>query len=143
MDLLPASIWRFDLVKCYSRKYYSSESTLSGLFYSRKSTLSPNIITHRKHCSKILLMMGSDDRSALEELYRATNGPGWNKNTNWCTDSEIESWHGVKTRMCSDGIEHVVELNLPGVYVVIENGCFILLQSLSAVPCTGQRHVRQ
>ena len=73
-------------------------------------------------------MMGSDDRSALEELYRATNGPSWNKNTNWCTDSEIESWHGVKTRMCSDGNEHVVELNLPGVYVVIENGCFILLQ---------------
>ena len=39
----------------------------------------------------------SADRAVLEELYHATNGPNWARNTNWLTDAALGEWHGVET----------------------------------------------
>ena len=35
------------------------------------------------------------DRDALVSLYNATNGPNWRISTNWLTDSDLSTWHGV------------------------------------------------
>ena len=50
----------------------------------------------------------SSDRSALEALYVATDGPNWANNSNWLTDGPMREWHGVVTD--SDG--RVTELKL-------------------------------
>ena len=39
-------------------------------------------------------------REVLVALYNATGGPNWTNNTNWLTDNDISTWHGVKA---SDG----------------------------------------
>lgn len=36
------------------------------------------------------------DRDALVALYRSTSGFFWNKSTNWNTDAELSTWHGVE-----------------------------------------------
>ena len=35
------------------------------------------------------------DRAALEALYNATFGPGWNNNTNWLSTEPVGNWYGV------------------------------------------------
>ena len=35
------------------------------------------------------------DREVLVALYRATNGPGWSRNSNWLTDRPLDEWYGV------------------------------------------------
>ena len=37
------------------------------------------------------------DRAALIALYNATDGPNWNKSTNWLSDMPLSTWHGVFT----------------------------------------------
>lgn len=37
------------------------------------------------------------DRQALIDLYNATDGDNWTKNTNWCSDKPLDEWHGVST----------------------------------------------
>lgn len=37
------------------------------------------------------------ERSALEALYLAANGPSWNKATNWLSDAPLADWFGVET----------------------------------------------
>ena len=37
------------------------------------------------------------DRAALEALYDATSGPGWNDSTNWKTAAPLSEWRGVRT----------------------------------------------
>ena len=39
----------------------------------------------------------SGDRDALVALYNATDGPNWANNTNWLSDSPLESWYGIET----------------------------------------------
>ena len=39
----------------------------------------------------------ASDREALVALYKATNGPNWENNTNWLTDKPLGLWHGVTT----------------------------------------------
>jgi len=35
------------------------------------------------------------DRDVLVALYNATNGANWTNNTNWLSDSELSTWHGI------------------------------------------------
>ena len=35
------------------------------------------------------------DRDALVALYRATNGPCWERKTKWCTNAPLSEWPGV------------------------------------------------
>ena len=37
------------------------------------------------------------DRAILEALYNATDGPNWEKNTNWLSQNPLNTWHGVET----------------------------------------------
>ena len=37
------------------------------------------------------------DKSALVELYNATNGVNWTSGTNWTSDEPLSTWHGVTT----------------------------------------------
>ena len=37
------------------------------------------------------------DRAALEALYHATDGPNWDRSTNWLTDAPLGDWDGVWT----------------------------------------------
>ena len=37
------------------------------------------------------------DRAALIALYNATDGPNWNKSTNWLSDMPLTTWYGVAT----------------------------------------------
>ena len=40
------------------------------------------------------------EREALVALYNATDGENWTNNTNWLSDNDISTWHGVRV---SDG----------------------------------------
>ena len=35
------------------------------------------------------------DRDVLVSLYEATDGPNWTNSTNWLTDKDLSTWHGV------------------------------------------------
>ena len=35
--------------------------------------------------------------NALIELFRATDGDRWENNSNWLTDEEVRTWHGIST----------------------------------------------
>ena len=48
------------------------------------------------------------DRTALEALYDATDGPNWTDNTNWKTSAPLGEWHGVTT----DADGRVTDLSL-------------------------------
>ena len=37
----------------------------------------------------------SADRDVLEVLYNSTDGPNWRISTNWLTDNDLSTWHGV------------------------------------------------
>eukprot|EP00752_Nemacystus_decipiens_P017775 g15937.t1 len=52
--------------------------------------------------------MDSADRAALEALFRSTDGENWKLNSNWVTDAELSTWHGIKVG--EDG--RVLELSL-------------------------------
>ena len=51
----------------------------------------------------------SADRDALMALYQATDGDNWTDKTNWLTDADLSTWHGVTvssgrvTRLRLDG----------------------------------------
>ena len=36
------------------------------------------------------------EREALVALYNATDGENWTNNTNWLSDNDISTWHGVR-----------------------------------------------
>ncbi len=38
------------------------------------------------------------ERTALIELYVATDGPNWKEQTNWLSDAPLGEWYGVRTR---------------------------------------------
>ena len=48
------------------------------------------------------------EREILEWLYRNTDGPNWDENRGWLTDTPLSEWHGVHT----DDAGRVVALNL-------------------------------
>ena len=50
------------------------------------------------------------DRTILEALYKATDGPNWDNDDNWLTDAPLGRWHGVDT----DASGRVVRLRLRG-----------------------------
>ena len=39
--------------------------------------------------------MAATDRDVLLVLYRSTDGPNWENNTNWCTAADLDRWYGV------------------------------------------------
>lgn len=49
------------------------------------------------------------DYAALVDFFNATNGPNWTTKTNWLTDCNVCSWHGVT---CGMG-KRVAEIRLP------------------------------
>ena len=51
-----------------------------------------------------------DDRAVLETLYRALDGPNWQRSTGWLTDAPLGDWHGVTV----DDEGRVVALHLSG-----------------------------
>ena len=53
--------------------------------------------------------MAATDRDVLVALYSATDGPIWNRKTNWGTDAPLSDWYGVK----ANDQGRVVELSLP------------------------------
>ncbi|CAB1109347.1 unnamed protein product [Ectocarpus sp. CCAP 1310/34] len=50
------------------------------------------------------------DRSALMELFNATNGSSWTNKTGWGTSTPLQQWHGVTV----DGAGRVTTLDLSG-----------------------------
>lgn len=48
------------------------------------------------------------ERAALVALYEATDGPAWNRRTNWLSDQPLGRWHGVRV----DDSLRVVQLRL-------------------------------
>ena len=54
------------------------------------------------------ITVGSPDRSALEALYDATDGPNWTNSENWLTDAPLDDWYGVDT----DAAGRVVRVQL-------------------------------
>ena len=50
------------------------------------------------------------DRTILEALYKATDGPNWDNDENWLTDAPLGDWHGVET----DASGRVVRLRVKG-----------------------------
>ena len=52
------------------------------------------------------------DTAALQALYNATNGANWTDSTNWGTNEDLASWHGVTTN--SDGRVTRLELQENG-----------------------------
>ena len=50
------------------------------------------------------------DRTILEALYHATDGPNWDNNRNWLTDAPLGQWDGVDT----DASGRVVRLHVKG-----------------------------
>ena len=53
-------------------------------------------------------------REALTALYNATDGDNWTKNTNWLTDKDLSTWHGVETCDCRVTGLDLSENNLRG-----------------------------
>ena len=51
------------------------------------------------------------DREVLISLYNATDGPNWENNTNWLTNSLLDEWHGVVTGPNGRVIELKLEAN--------------------------------
>ena len=51
---------------------------------------------------------GTSVRAALVTLYKATDGPNWNRNDNWLSDAPLGEWYGVTT----DDQGRVIELIL-------------------------------
>lgn len=63
------------------------------------------------------------DREILVRLYEATDGPNWDNNTNWLTETPLRQWHGVTTDpggrvqrldLGFNGLHGVVPLELGG-----------------------------
>ena len=48
------------------------------------------------------------ERGALVALYNATDGENWTNNTNWLSNNDISTWHGVSV---SDGKVTGLDLN--------------------------------
>ena len=53
------------------------------------------------------------DRAALIALYRATDGPNWERNRNWLQSLKMRDWQGVTTNLRDDGVVTVTGLSLP------------------------------
>lgn len=47
--------------------------------------------------SGLMLEGDAEIRAALIELYEATDGDNWTKNTNWCSDLPLSEWYGIST----------------------------------------------
>ena len=56
------------------------------------------------------VLQSSAARIALAALYLATNGDGWNRQTNWLTEALLSDWHDVVT----DSAGRVIDLRLGG-----------------------------
>ena len=94
-----------DSIKILYNKSVPSEGFVAGNVYTLN-------ITEEKLANDY-----EKNRSALIDLYNATNGDKWEDNTNWCSDKSIYEWYGVNHRtlwkepLSSNGI---VELFLQG-----------------------------
>ena len=74
--------------------------TAAGSFRGRNPALSALLF------AALLMVSGGNalaqgsvaaDKAALEALYDATDGPNWTTSTNWKTEGELSTWHGVFT----------------------------------------------
>ena len=52
------------------------------------------------------------DRAALIALYNATDGAGWDNNTNWLSDKPLGEWHGVTTNAQGRVVSLSIDYNL-------------------------------
>ena len=71
------------------------------------------------------------DRTALEALYDATDGPGWTESTSWNTSAPLGEWYGVTTD--ADGRVTGLDLHDNGLdgFIAPELGSLGALESLS------------
>lgn len=51
------------------------------------------------------------ERTALIDLYNATNGANWTNSTNWNTNAPVSTWHGINTAIIN-GEPHIVNITL-------------------------------
>ncbi|MDE2980795.1 MAG: Ig-like domain-containing protein [Gemmatimonadota bacterium] len=73
------------------------------------------------------------DREILVRLYEATDGPNWNNNTNWLTETPLNQWYGVTTD--AGGRVQRLDLGFNGLHGVVplELGGLSHLQHLELV----------
>lgn len=58
-----------------------------------------NVITTmapKEFNSNMSLVVDDNEREALIEFYKATNGDEWTRNDNWCSDKPVGEWYGVE-----------------------------------------------
>ena len=74
-------------------------------FYNNTGLCAPVNEAFRAWRQGVLRFQGSscapvdslEDRSALVDLYNATNGANWQRNDNWLSEQPIRDWYGVTT----------------------------------------------
>ena len=74
-------------------------------FYNNTGLCAPVNEAFRAWQQGVLRFQGSscapvdslEDRSALVDLYNATNGANWQRNDNWLSEQPIRDWYGVTT----------------------------------------------
>ncbi|AOW19530.1 leucine-rich repeat domain-containing protein [Urechidicola croceus] len=105
------SLLNFDFT--FSGEYYCeiTNSVVTGLtLYTNPATITTPISEH-------------PDYNALETLYNATNGDNWSNNTNWLSNSPLNTWYGItlnnNNRVSSINL---FNNNLIGELPVITNG---------------------
>lgn len=49
-----------------------------------------------------------EEKEALIAFYKATGGPQWKNNTNWCSDKPLEEWYGIS---CLYGVVNGIDLS--------------------------------
>ena len=91
--------------------------SLQAFDYAGTSLCAPVEASFRDWLGTIPAHNGSDvecapmsDRTILEALYKATDGPNWDNDENWLTDAPLGRWHGVET----DASGRVVRLRVKG-----------------------------
>ena len=114
---LPQSLTRLTNLKSFHFHNTGLCAPLDGAFQTWLQGIED---THGSNCSL------STDRDALIALYHATDGDSWTDRTNWLTDADLSTWHGVTV---SDGRVTRVQLdrnNLSGTIPAALGGLSIL-----------------
>lgn len=88
---------------------YSSQEDRERFFFSRKTPkggMKAGCMYVMDINSDKIQQEGQREREALAEFFRTTNGSAWKNQTNWCSDSPLNDWYGIK------GLANVVQLDL-------------------------------
>ena len=80
---------------------YTTDNKFQQFDYSTINSfeIERNIITTmapKEFNSNMSLVVDDNERDALIEFYKATNGDEWTRNDNWCTDKPVGEWYGVE-----------------------------------------------